>query len=108
MQIGDVEDVDGAAVWGRGRAAAEERGLTFGVAGEGGDGCGKGGAGEEGGDDGAGGEMHGGDLKFGLRVDWAGWDFDEMVGSWLVGILSDGIVWDGRKNVGIWSFFIDI
>ena len=57
MQVRDVEDVDGAAVWGGGCAAAEDGSLAFGVGVEGWDGYGEVGAGEGEGDDG-GSEMH--------------------------------------------------
>ena len=60
MQVRDIENVDGAAVWGGGQAAAEDGSLALGVAVEGGDGDGEGGAGEAEGDDGGSGEMHGG------------------------------------------------
>ena len=67
LQVCDVEDVDGAAVWGRGCTAAEDRCLAFGVAVEGWDGDSEGGAGEgDGGDDGCG-EMHGWWI---LRIVW--------------------------------------
>ena len=92
LQVREVEDVDGAAVWGGGGAAAEEGGLAFGVAG------GEGGGGEEGeGEDGGGGEVHGGL--------W-GW-----LGGWLVIVvgLEDWLrrwCWMCGKNVGFPLFFM--
>ena len=85
LQVGDVEDVDGAALRCRGGAAAEEGGLAFGVADDGGwDGGAEGGAEEDGdgGGCGGGGEMHGGFLWkgawlvgsllfYGLRMNWS-------------------------------------
>ena len=58
LQVREIEDVDGAAVRGGGRTAAEEWRLAFRVAGECRGGCGEGGAGEGDRDDG--GEVHGG------------------------------------------------
>lgn len=58
LQVRGIEDVDGAAVWAAGCAGAEDGGIAFGVAGEGGGGGGERGGGEDR-DDGGSVEMHG-------------------------------------------------